>query len=420
MLIILHQSTSTSNMKRTLTFFLLLSAMLWSCQGPATESEANTETSTPTQETTSNADTLNPIYIGTYTKKEGHVDGKADGIYTYHLDPETGLMKQLAVTTGIINPSFVTVDATGRYLYAVSETGNDVDTTGYVYAYAISPTTKTLTFLNRQPTHSFAPCHVSVTPNGKLVMVANYVGGVVTVLPTQSNGALSPASQVIKLPGKGPHPRQEGSHPHSVSISKDGTFAYVPDLGTDKVMIYGIAYQTGQLLPAQQPFVKIDGGSGPRHLVFHPYEMIMYVVNELSNTITSLTIDRVTGALTPFQTISTLPANYNGESYTADIHITPDAHLLYASNRGHNSLAIFEINPENGLLVPWGHEPVRGEFPRNFMIDSKGRYLHVANQNTSNIVSFKINPNNGQLTQVQDIPVPTPVCITPEIGGKRY
>ncbi len=408
-------------MKNTLSFLLLLSGLLLGCQDQATTNEATETTSTTTPANTTNTDTLNPIYIGTYTKKEGHVDGKADGIYTYHLDPETGMMKQLGVTTGIINPSFVTVSPNGRYLYAVSETGPDVGTTGYVYAYAISPTTKTLTYLNREPTHGLAPCHLSVTPNGQLLIVTNYIGGVVTVIPLQSNGALSPASDVIKLPGKGITARQEGSHPHSVAISKDGTFAYIPDLGTDKIMIYGIAYQTGKLLPAQVPFVKIEGGSGPRHLVFHPYSMIMYVVNELSNTITSLTIDRVTGALTVFQTISTLPANFKGESYAADIHLTPDGHLLYASNRGHNSLAIFEINPDNGLLIPMGHTPTRGEFPRNFMIDNKGRFLHVANQNTSNIVSFKINPNNGQLTQVQDIPVPTPVCITPKrTGGGRY
>ncbi|GJM32371.1 MAG: 6-phosphogluconolactonase [Saprospiraceae bacterium] len=406
-------------MKKSLSYFVLLCALI-ACQEAPPAAEANSTTSAETTSATT-IDTLNPIFVGTYTKKEGHVDGKAKGIYTYHLDAETGKMKQLAVTEGIINPSFVTLDPTGQRLYAVSETGNDVDSTGYVYAYSVDPATKALKFINRQPTHGLAPCHASVTTNGQLLIVTNYVGGVVTVLPIQTNGGLSHASDVIKLTGKGPDARQEGSHPHSVFLSKNGTFAYVPDLGTDKVMIYGISYQTGELLPAQQPFVKLQGGSGPRHLVFHPYKNLLYVLNELNNTITTMTIDRVTGGLTAIQAIRTIPADFKGKSYAADIHITPDGHLLYASNRGHNSLAIFEVESENGRLISMGHEPTRGDFPRNFMIDDQGRFLLVANQNSDNIVSFKINPNNGQLTQIEDIPVPSPVCLQAgKVGAGRY
>ncbi len=360
----------------------------------------------PAEETPTENRTL---WIGTYTKSEGHVDGKAGGIYRIKVDGASGGFKDQIAKQGIINPSFVAVSPDQQFLYAVSETGPDVDSTGYIYAYKIGQ--DSLMSLNRQSSQSFAPCHVSVHPTGKWVFLANYVGGVVAMYPVLETGELGPASDVHRLSGSGPHPRQESSHPHSVFVDPTGQYVLTPDLGTDKIMIFKVDTEQGKLIPASPAFVETEPGAGPRHLVFYPGGKAFYGINELNNTITLFRFDPATGVATREQSVSTLPKDFTGNSFTADIHLTPDGRFLYGSNRGHNSIAIFGVNPDDQSLTALGHQPTLGDFPRNFVIDPPGQRLYVANQNSDNIVQFLIDAQTGLLTEEVQYRVPTPVCL---------
>lgn len=351
------------------------------------------------------------MLVGTYTKKEGHVDGKAKGISILKMDAATGALSPHTLRDGIINPSFAIFSPDGNFVYAVSETGEDVGPSGTVHAFSVNPETQELTKLNEQISHGFAPCHVNIDRQARCVFVANYVGGVVAVYPVQKDGSLGPASDVKQLTGKGPHAEQEASHPHSVMLSPDERFAFVPDKGADKVWVFEVDYANGKLAPAKTPFAAVHAGAGPRHLVFHPNGKFAWVINELDATVTGFRYDAAAGALSEMQTIGTLPADYKSRNACADIHLSPDGRFLYGSNRGHNSIVIYSVDATSGQLQLVGHEPTRGDFPRNFMITSDGNWLYVANQNSGNIVHFKIDHTTGKLTHSGETQSPTPVCL---------
>ncbi len=346
--------------------------------------------------------------VGTYTRKEGHVDGKGAGIYVFSQDSTSGSLDAVLTEGDIVNPSYLVPSKNGKFLYAVEEIGPDVDTVGHVVAYAWDG--KALKKINRQSSHAFAPCHVSTDSQGRFVFVANYVGGTIAMLPIDRNGGLKPASEVIKYNGKGIHVRQDASHPHSVNLSPDERYLYVPDLGTDQINIYQIDYQNGKLIPANPAFIKMSPGAGPRHFTFHPMQPFAYVINELNNTVTAMRWNQATGALDTLQTLSNLPADFEGENTGSDIHITPNGQFLYLANRGHHSIAGFKIDVENGRLSPLGHMSTQGEVPRNFAIAPDGRFLYAANQNSDNILIFSINAD-GKLQYRNEVKTPTPVCI---------
>ncbi|MFN7117597.1 MAG: lactonase family protein [Saprospiraceae bacterium] len=347
-------------------------------------------------------------FIGTYTRKEGHVDGKGAGIYVFSQDSSSGYLDELLVEEDIVNPSFLIPSHDGKFLYAAEEIGPAVDTVGHVVAYAWDG--KALQKINSQSSHAFAPCHLSTDSQGRYVFVANYVGGTVAILPIDENGGLKPASDVIKLSGKGPHARQDSSHPHSVNLSPDEKYLYVPDLGTDRINIFQVDYQNGKLVPANPAFIAMQPGAGPRHFTFHPVQSYAYVINELNNTITALRWQKETGALDTIQSVPTLPADFQAQNTTSDIHITPNGQFLYGANRGHNSIAGYKIDVNNGQLTPIGHTPTQGEIPRNFAISPDGRFLYAANQNSDNILIFKIGAD-GQLQYQNEVKTPTPVCV---------
>lgn len=351
------------------------------------------------------------VLVGTYTKKEGHVDGKAKGISILKMDAATGSLTPHTLKEGIINPSFVTFSPDGNFVYAVSETGGDVGPSGTVHAFSVNPQTQELTKLNEQISHNYAPCHINTDQQARCAFVANYVGGVVAVYPIQKDGSLAPASDVITLEGKGAHPEQDASHPHSVILSPDERFAFVPDKGADKIWVFEIDYALGKLTPVAQPFATVHAGAGPRHLVFHSNGKFAYVINELDATITGFSYDAAQGTLSEIQNIATVPADYQGRNACADIHLAPDGRFLYGSNRGHNSIVIYSVNETNGQLTLVGHEPTRGDFPRNFMIAPGGNWLYVANQNSDNIVHFKIDKTTGKLSHAGETSTPTPVCL---------
>ena len=347
------------------------------------------------------------VFIGTYTRKEGHVDGKGRGVYMARRIGTDSLGEIALVGEGVVNPSFIALSADGKFLYAVEETGSEVDTSGHLQAFAVEA--DRLRPINRQAALGFAPCYVEVDPSRRFVLTVNYAGGV-TFFPISSDGALLPASDVQRPQGSGPTDRQTASHPHSVKLSPDGRFAYVADLGADKIWIFKVDIKGNRLLPAETPAVAFVPGAGPRHLALHPGAPYAYVVNELNNTVTALRRDEQSGRLDTLESVSTLPEEFSGFNYTADIHLTPDGRWLYASNRGHNSIAAFAVGPEDGLLTPIGIFPCRGEVPRGFSISPEGSLLLVGNQNSDNLVGFRIG-EKGELTFLWEKKTPTPVCI---------
>jgi 6-phosphogluconolactonase len=343
------------------------------------------------------------IWVGTYTRKEGHVDGKAKGIYRLHYEDDS--LSVQATLSDIINPSFIERSPNGDYLYAVSEIGPGADSSGYVYAYAIDDDEPQM--INRQPSYAFAPCHVSIHPNGKWLYVANYVGGMIVRYPLERKGVIGMATDTLRLSGNGPHARQEGSHPHSVTVSPDGKWVMAADLGTDEIHTFRADQPTWELVST----ATVLPGSGPRHLAFHPKAPYAYVLNELSSTVTAFHYNSENGALNRIDDWPTLPRDFSGENTAGDIHISPDGQFLYASNRGDNSLAGFRINPADGQLESTGYFSTRGETPRNFVIHPEGKTLLVANQDSDNLVQLIIDEKNGKLRYEQEWEVKTPVCL---------
>ena len=354
------------------------------------------------------------IFVGTYTKKEGHVDGKGKGIHQIKF---TSNGKTVEIDTVVIspepaiNPSYLTIAPNKKFLYAANELNPNDGDAGTISAYRIDPITKQLQLINQQKTNAYAPCHVSVDATNRLALVSNYVGGVVMVYPLLENGALGEASQVIQLEGKGVTNRQEASHPHSTIISPDNEHVYIADLGTDIISGYRIDFEKNQLIPTAQKELKLQAGAGPRHLDFHPNGKTAYVVNELDATVNVFDYDSETGQLTEKQSLSTVPSKYTGETWCADIHVHPAGNFLYVSNRGHNSIGIFSIEAETGMLNFVGTESTLGDHPRNFTIDPTGNFLWVANQNTNDIFVFEINKKTGALKNVGKVDTPTPVCL---------
>jgi 6-phosphogluconolactonase len=339
------------------------------------------------------------------------------GIYVHRFNQENGELTREGLVEGITNPSFVALDPKGCGLYAVSEMGDgggESPSTGLgaVSAFAVDRATGALTFLNRQPSEGDGPCHVSVDQGGQFVSVANYRSGSIALLPIDERGALRPATSSVQHEGAGVDPeRQEGPHAHSVTLDPANRFAIAADLGVDRLYIYRLDLDEGELRPASEPFVSVAPGSGPRHFAFHPTGAFGYLVNELNGTLVVYEYDEREGTLTELQVVSTLPEGYDGVTWAADVHVHPSGDFVYASNRGHDSLAIFRIDGRTGRVMPQGHIPTEGETPRNFAISPNGRFLLAANQDTDTIVTFAVDPATGALQSTGRVAVPAPVCI---------
>jgi 6-phosphogluconolactonase len=351
------------------------------------------------------------VFIGTYTQILPHVHGKADGIYIYRLDRVSGALHYLSMAPGVINPSFLVVDPGRRYLYAVQEVAEyEGQPGGAVSAFAIDPRTSALTPINDQPTHGAHPCYVSIDHTGRCLQAANYGGGSVSVLPIGANGALGPATAVVRHYGPSTH--HDGPHPHSIVVAPDDRFVLVPDCGLDRIFIYRLDTERGTLAEHDVPWAGLSPGSGPRHLAFHPSGTALYCINERSSTITVFAYEPALAVLRELQTVSTLPDGYVGRNACADIHIDPSGRYLYGSNRGHNSIAIFVVDGTTAELRTLGHVATAGRTPRNFGIDSTGTFLLIANQDTDTVVTMRIDQATGALTATGQIAsVPTPVCV---------
>ncbi len=353
------------------------------------------------------------LYVGTYTRSLPHVQAKSEGIYLLKLDATSGALSHVSKTTGVDNPSYLTLHPSGNYLYAVNEVDDfGGKSSGAVSAFAVAADGG-LTFLNKEPTGGAAPCHLSVDSTGRYVLTANYTGGSVSVHPIGSDGSLGEMSDFVQHSGSSVNPqRQKEPHAHSFTIAADNRFAYAADLGLDKVLIYELNADQGKLTPAAQTAVDVHAGAGPRHFDFHPNGKYAYVINELDSTMTAFAYDAATGGLTDLQSISTLPLMFDGRSHCADVHVHPSGKFVYGSNRGHDSIAIFAVDQSTGLLSVVGHESTQGQVPRGFAIDPTGTFLLAANQNTDTVVVFRIDQESGSLTPTgHSLDVPTPVCV---------
>jgi 6-phosphogluconolactonase len=348
------------------------------------------------------------VYVGTYTTRG------SEGIYVYRFDPSSGALSPLGVAAHTPNPTFLAIAPNQRHLYAANEVAElEGQPGGAVSAFAIDADTGALTFLNRQPSRGTGPCHVTVDQTGQFVLAANYSSGSASILPIREDGRLGEASDFVQHEGFGPNERrQRGPHAHSVTLSPDNRFAFVADLGIDKMMIYRLDMNEGKLQPNDPPWAETYPGAGPRHFAFHPNGPYAYVINELGSSVTAFVYDSARGALRELQTVSTLPERFEGRNTCADMHISASGEFLYGSNRGHDSIAIFCIAPDTGRLTAIGHESTRGKTPRNFGLDPSGAFLLAANQDTDNIVSFRVDGQTGQLTPTgQETHAPAPVCI---------
>jgi len=340
-------------------------------------------------------------YVGSYTRNEGWVDGQGEGVYRLQFDKK-GRITDREVVAKLINPSFVRESYPGTYLFATSEISQPEERTGFIHVLDIKDGYREVSKL---PSGGQAPCHIELV--GSHVLVSNYNGGVTSVY-------LQAADGTITLTDEFRVPRDFGArdkpHLHSANVSPSGELVAIADLGSDRVWLFTLA--AGKLTPYSVPFVQLAAGAGPRHAAWSAQGMFLYVINELNSTITVIRNNFSEGKMSVLQTISTLPEGWEGKNSTADIHLHPNGAFLYGSNRGHNSIAIYSVDPFTGKIVVIGHEPTRGKTPRNFAISPTGRHLHVANQDSGNITTFSLNKKSGKLTFTgQDYQIGTPSCI---------
>jgi 6-phosphogluconolactonase len=345
------------------------------------------------------------VYVGAYTGP-----GKAEGIAVFRLDTSSGALSPVQ-TIGTDNPSFLAFGPQRRYLYAANETGEGDPGPG-VSAFAVDPAAGTLTYLNRQPSHGTSPCYVSLAPNGRYMLVANYGNGTIASFPIEADGRLGAASDVVQHAGTGPNQRrQQGPHAHFIGPDTAGERILSCDLGADKVFVYRLG-EDGRFTPNDLPFAQVSSGAGPRHLSFHPSGRFVYVNNEIDSTVSAFAYDSERGALQVRKTLSTLPDDFTGNNSTAQIMVHPSGRFVYVSNRGHDSIAIFAINQDTGRPRFVGHEPTRGKTPRNFNIDPSGTFLLAANQNTGTIVTFRVDQDTGTLSATGSVAeAPAACCI---------
>jgi 6-phosphogluconolactonase len=348
-------------------------------------------------------------FIGTYTAK---TDSK--GIYSFHFDSGTGRLTSMAMAATTPDPSFLTVARNEKYLYAVNELSEfDGKKSGAATSYSMDAKSGKLVQLNQVASGGADPCYVSFDQSGKYLLVANYTGGSVSTFPIVADGHIGPAAAFVQHTGSGPNKeRQEGPHAHYIATSADNRFVFVVDLGLDEVVVYRFDSATGSLTPNDPPFAKLAPGAGPRHLVFHPNGKYAYVLNEVNSTVTALSYDSKSGSFSTLQTLSTIPKDFTAHNDTAEIVVHPSGKFLYASNRGHDSIAEFAIDPARGTLTLAGDFSTQGKTPRNFAVDPPGRFLLAANQESNNIVVFRIDPATGALTatgQVAQVPAPVDI-----------
>jgi len=349
------------------------------------------------------------FYVGTYTQ-----DTKSKGIYAFRYDGTSKQITSLGVAAESVNPSFLTISPDGKFLFAVNEVGNyKGPNSGGVSAFSIDKTSGKLTFLNEVPSRGADPCYITIDKTGKWVLVANYTGGSIAVFPVLDDGKLGEASDFVQHTGHGPNKeRQEGPHAHSIDLTPDNKFAFVDDLGLDALFTYKFDDKTGKLTGVNSAVTHLSPGAGPRHFALHPSGKYAYVIAEMDHTVTALSANLQDGTFKQLQSISTIPPDYKGRNDDAEVEVEPTGRFLYASNRGHDSIIWYDIDPSKGTLSPSGYTAETIKEPRSFEIDPSGKLLFAENQKWDNIIVYQIDAKNGALTPTgQQLSVPSPVCL---------
>lgn len=345
-------------------------------------------------------------FVGTYTGKTG-----SKGIYAFDFDSSIGTLSPKGLAAETPSPSWVAIHPSGKFAYAANETGKDSTVT----AFSLDSKTAKLTQLNQMSALGEDPCYLSFDKTGKYLFAANYSSGNVVVFPIFPDGKLGEHTANVKDAGTlGPNKeRQEAPHAHWIQVAPNNRFVFVSDLGLDAILVYRFDAAKGTLTPNDPPAGKLAPGSGPRHVAFSPSGKFVYVVSELSNTVTAFSFDSAKGTLHEFQIISTLPKDFSGRNDDAEITVHPNGKWLFASNRGHDTIAVYAVNPSDGSLTSAGEFATGGKEPRHFTIDPTGKFLLAENQNSNSIAVFRIDAATGALTkasQAEDIP--SPVCLT--------
>ena len=334
--------------------------------------------------TTKNDGSHMELLVGTYTGKG------SEGIYQLDFDIRTGELSNEKLLVQTSNPSYLTQSKERNFVYSVNEGGG-----GSVSSFNWAEGGDKLMLVSQQSSEGSSPCHVEINPAENLLSVANYSSGNLTVFSLSGSGNIEANPTVFQHEGSGPvKPNQSGPRAHCSKFDPNGKFLYAVDLGIDQIISYPVT-EEGVQEPSSQ--LHLDPGDGPRHFIFHPKLDLAFVVNELGSSVVSMKINHTTGELERIDKASTIPSDFDGKNYCADIHMSSDGRYLYASNRGHHSIAIFEVSGD-GTLNRIGIESVRGEWPRNFTLSPDEKYILVANQNTDNITVFNRDANSGLIT----------------------
>ena len=348
------------------------------------------------------------VFVGTYTGE------KSQGIYAFRFDRSSGALSPLGLVAETRSPSFLALHPSGRVLYAVNELDDvGAEKGGSVSAFTLDRGTGRLTLLNTQPSRGAHPCHLTVDRTGRFVLVANYTGGNLSVLPVASDGRLGPPIQVVQHTGSSVNrERQQGPHAHFVTLDPTNRFAIAVDLGADKLFVYRFDEATGGLTPNDPPWTATAPGAGPRHFTFHPNGRLAFAINELTSTITTYAWDGERGTLTAASTTPTTPGPPPPGNSTAQIRVHPNGRVVYGSNRGHDSIAVLQASLPAGQLTPVAFEPTRGRTPRNFELDPSGQWLIAANQRSDSLAVFRVSSAEGTLSPSGKlVPAPSPVCV---------
>jgi 6-phosphogluconolactonase len=344
-------------------------------------------------------------YVGCYTTEQRH--GRGDGIHVYSINGESGRLTEVQTIGDLVNPSFLITSHDRHCLYSVHGDGN------HATSFRIEPSTGKLELLNTAVTGGVNGVHQALSRNGDFMVVANYGSGSVAVLPVRPTGELADQIQLVALEGNpGPHRvEQTASHPHQIVFDPTGRFVLVPDKGLDRVFIFRFDERTGRLMPTGRGSVQTREGAGPRHLAFHPTLPRVWVLNELNSTAATYSWDSDEGVLKPLQILPTLPSDFTGANSGAEIAVGPQSRFVYCSNRGHDSIAAFAVNPRTGLLTPAGWTPSGGRVPRFIGLEPSGRFLYSANEQGDSVTAFRVHSASGALTAVGP-PIPNRSAVT--------
>ncbi len=375
--------------RKTLAFTALLSLTWWHATEPAQGADPAVSPQTPMGDYF--------VYIGSYTA----APSTSKGIYGFRFDSKTGAMAPLGLVAEAVNPAHVWPSPSGRFLYAVNWQTGDKTNGDVVSAYSIDHKTGGLVLLNKVSAHGDAANQVVLDPSGKVAATVTFKTGTFSAMPIEPDGRLGEAFYVDQ------HAGPRAPHAHGLVFSKDGQFAYVAELGLDRVYSYHLDVARRTMAPCDPPYAEVKSGSGPRRLQLQPNGKFLYVNMETISTVSVFEVNG--GALKEIQSISTLPADFQGSNTTAEIQIDRTGRFLYVSNRGHDSIAMYEVDPVKGILKMVETFPSLGKTPRNLKVDPTNQYLFVGNQGGENVVLFRIDRQTGRLTPANvQVPISQP------------